>query len=123
MKRTCNKLVLKFSIAILLALSATNLVSASGRIRETTKRRLTARVLSVDYKKHTLMVQTFDGQTMIVAVPKGLEINLSQNWPTMGRSHSVDLDSTFPGMVIDVYVLTIPRVTETANAAIKPLKR
>src|ERR1700731_941476 len=103
MKRNCHKLVLRFSLAVLLALSATILAGASGQTRDTTKRRLTARVLSVDYKMRTILVRKFDGQTMTVAVPKGLEINLSQNWPTMGRSHTVGLESTLPGMVVDVY--------------------
>ena len=117
MKRNCHKLVLRFSIAILLALSVTNSAGASGQTLVTTKRRLTARVISVDYKMRTILVRRFDGQTMTVAVPKGLEINLSQNWPTMGRSHTVGLESTVPGMVIDVYVLPVPKVAETASAA------
>jgi hypothetical protein len=116
MKRNCNKLVLRFSIAILLALSASNFGSASGQTRETTKRRLIARVLSVDYKKRTILVREFDGHTMTVTVPKDLEISLSQNGPTMGRGHLVGLDSTTSGMVIDVYVLTVAKVAETANA-------
>ena len=121
MKRICNKLVLKFSIAILLALSATTFASASGQTRETTKRRLIARVLSIDHKNRTILVREFDGHTVIVAVPKDLAINLSQNYPTMGRPHSVDLDSTIPGLVIDVIVLTVPEIAETASAAAKPL--
>ena len=117
MKPNCNKLILTFSIAILLALSATNFSSASGRTRETTKRRLTAVVLSIDYKHRTMLVREFDGQRTTVVVPEDLEINLSQNFPTMGRAHSVGLDTTVPGMVIDVYVLTGSKIAETANAA------
>jgi len=104
-------------MTILLALSATNFAIASGQTRETTKRRLIARVLSVDYKKRTMLVREFDGQKMIVAVPKDLQISLAQHWPTMGRAHLVGLEATTPGLVIDVYVLTVPRVAETANAA------
>jgi len=117
MKLNCNKLILRFSIAILLALSATNFSSVSARTRETTKRRLTAVVLSIDYKHRTILVREFDGHRTIVVVPEDFEINLSQNFPTMGRAHSVDLDTTVPGMVIDVYVLTGSKITETANAA------
>jgi hypothetical protein len=117
MNRSCNKLVLRFSFAILLALSATNFAIASGQTRETTKRRLIARVLSVDYKKRTMLVREFDGEKTIVAVPNDLEISLSQHWPTMGRSHLVGLEATAPGLVIDVYVLTVTTVAETANAA------
>ncbi len=116
MKRNCNKLVLRFSFAILLAVSATTFASASGQTRETTKRRLIARVLSIDYKKRMMLVREFDGHTVIVAVPKDLAINLSQNNPTIGRPHLVDLDSTIPGLVIDVYVVPVEKVAETANA-------
>src|ERR1700674_2337821 len=113
MKRSCNKLVLRFSIAILLALSASNFGIASGQTRETTKRRLTALVLSVDHKKRTMLVREPGGHTMTVSVPKDLEISLSHNSPTMGRAHSVGLEWTTPGLVIDVYVTTVPRVAET----------
>ncbi len=122
MKLNCNKLVLRFSIAILLALSAVNFSSASGRTRETTKRRLTALVLSIDHKNRTLLVREFDGQRTTVIIPEDLEINLSQNFPTMGRSHTVDLDLTVPGMVIDVYVRKAAKVVETAKAASTTLK-
>jgi hypothetical protein len=117
MKRSCNKLVLKFSMAILLTLSATNFAIASGQTRESTKRRLIARVLSVDYEKRTMLVREFDGQKTTLSIPKDREISLSQDWPTMGRSHLVDLEATTPGLVIDVYVLTMTKVEETANAA------
>jgi hypothetical protein len=116
-KRNRNKLVLRFSIAILLALSATNFASALGQTRETTKRRLTALVLSVDQKNRTMLVREFGGHTVIVAVPKGFELSLSQNSPTMGRTHLVGLEWAVPGMVIDVYVQTNPKVAETASAA------
>ena len=121
MKRNCNKWVLRFSIAILLALSAGNFGSASGHTRETTKRRLIGLVLSIDYKKRTILVREFNGQTSTVAVPKDFEIKLSENSPTMGRGHSLDLDSMITGVVIDIYVLTGAKVAETANAA--PMKR
>ena len=122
MKLNCNKLILRFSIAILLALSATNFSSASGRTRESTKRRLTALVLSIDHKNRTILVREFDGQRTTVVVPEDFEINLSQNFPTMGRAHSIDLDLTVPGMVIDVYVRNSPKVAETAKAAANSLK-
>src|SRR5258706_9794454 len=122
MKTNCNKLILRFSIAILLALSATNFSSASGRTRESTKRRLTALVLSIDHKNRTILVREFDGQRTTVVVPEDFEINLSQNFPTMGRAHSIDLDLTVPGMVIDVYVRNSPKVAETAKAAANSLK-
>jgi len=115
-KRNRNKLVLKVSIAVLLALSATNFASASGRTRETTKRRLIALVLSVDQKKRTMLVREFGGHTVIVAVPKDFELSLSQNSPTMGRTHLVGFEWAVPGMVIDVYVQTNPKVAETASA-------
>ena len=117
MKRNRNKLVLRFSIAILLALGATNFASASGRTRETTKRRLTALVLSVDQKKRTMLVREFGGHIVTVAVPKDFELSLSENSPTMGRTHLVGLECAMPGMVIDVYVQTNPKVAETASAA------
>ena len=117
MKLNCNKLVLRFSIAILLALSASNFSSASGRTRESTKRRLTALVLSIDYKHRTILVREFDGKRTTVVVPEDFEINLSQNFPTMGRGHSVGLDMAAQGMIIDVYVLTVAKVAETAKAA------
>ncbi len=120
MKRNSNKWVLRFSIAILLALSAGNFGSASGHIRET-KRRLIGLVLSIDYKKRTILVREFNGNTLTVAVPKDFEIKLSENSPTMGRGHSLDLDSMITGVVIDIYVLTGAKVAETANAT--PLKR
>ena len=116
MKRSCNKLVLRFSIAILLALSASNFASTSAQTRETTKRRLTALVLSVDQKKRTILVREYNGKTTLVVVPKDVEINLSQNSPTMGRTHLVSLEWTFPGMIINVNVLTVPMVAGTANA-------
>jgi len=122
MKTNCNKLILRFSIAILLALSATNFSSASGRTRETTKRRLTALVLSIDHKNRTILVREFDGQRTTVVVPEDVEINLSQNFPTMGRAHSIDLDSTVPGMVIDVCVRKTATVAETAKGASTSLK-
>ena len=53
---------------------------------------------------------------MIVAVPKDFELSLSQNSPTMGRTHLVGLEWAAPGMVIDVYVQTNPKVAETASA-------
>ena len=122
MKLNCNKLVLRFSIAILLALSGTNFSSASGRTRETTKRRLTALVLSIDHKNRKILVREFDGQRTTVIIPEDLEINLSQNFPTMGRAHTVDLDLTVPGMVIDVYVQKTEKIAETAKAASNLLK-
>jgi hypothetical protein len=122
MKPNCNKLVLRFSIAVLLALSASNFSSASGRTRETTKRRLTARVVSVDYKNRTILVREFDGRMTTVIVPKGLQLNLSHNSPTMGRGHTLVLDTAVPGMIIDAYVLTTAKVTETAKAAPNSLK-
>jgi len=117
MKRSCNKLVLRFSITILLALSASNFASTSAQTRETTKRRLTALVLSVDQKKRTILVREYNGKTTLVVVPKDVEINLSQNSPTMGRTHLVGLEWAVPGMVIDVYVQSNPKVAETASAA------
>ena len=122
MKTNCNKLILRFSIAILLALSATNFSSASGRTRESTKRRLTALVLSIDHNNRTILVREFDGQRTTVVVPEDVEINLSQNFPTMGRAHSIDLDSTVPGMVIDVCVRKTATVAETAKATSTSLK-
>src|SRR6266850_607337 len=122
MKSNCNKLILRFSIAILLALSATNFSTASGRTRETTKRRLTALVLIIDHKSRTILVREFDGQRTTVVVPEDVEINLSQNFPTMGRAHSIDLDSTVPGMVIDVCVRKTATVAETAKGASTSLK-
>ena len=122
MKLNRNKLVLRSSIAILLALSATNFSSASGRTRETTKRRLTALVLSIDHKNRTILVREFDGQRTTVIIPEDLEINLSQSFPTMGRAHTVDLDLTVPGMVIDVYVQKTEKIAETARAASNLLK-
>jgi len=122
MKTNCNKLILRFSIAILLALSATNFSSASGRTRESTKRRLTALVLIIDHKNRTILVREFDGQRTTVVVPEDVEINLSQNFPTMGRAHSIDLDSTVPGMVIDVCVRKTATVAETAKATSTSLK-
>ena len=117
MKRSCNKLVVRFSITILLALSASNFASTSAQTRETTKRRLTALVLSVDQKKRTILVREYNGKTTLVVVPKDVEINLSQNSPTMGRPHLVGLEWTTRGMIIDVYVLTVAKVGEIANAA------
>src|ERR1700730_15511316 len=117
MKRNCNKLVLKFSIAILMALSVTNFSIASARTRETTKRRLTARVVSVDYKNRTILVPESNGHMTTVVVPKGRELGLSDNSPTMGRGHTVGLDTAAPGMIIDAYVLTATEVAETAKAA------
>jgi len=67
-------------------------------------------------------VREFDGQRTTVIIPEDLEINLSQNFPTMGRSHTVDLDLTVPGMVIDVYVRKAAKVVETAKAASTTLK-
>jgi hypothetical protein len=116
MKKNSNKLVLGFSLAVLLALSATNFASASGQTRETTKRRLTALVLSVDQKKRTILVREFNGKTMTVSVPEDIEINLSSNSP-MNKPARVGLDSTRAGMIINVYVVTVPKVTETASAA------
>jgi hypothetical protein len=117
MKRSCNKLVLRFSIAILLALSASSLASTSGQTRETTKRRLTALVLKVDHEKRTLLVREYGGKTTLVNVPKDAEINLSQNSTTMGRTHLVTLDWMVPGMIINVNVLTVSKLAETADAA------
>jgi hypothetical protein len=117
MKRSCNKLVLRFSIAILLALSASSFASTSGQTRETTKRRLTGLVLRVNHEKRTILVREYGGKTTLVNVPKGTEINLSQNSPTMGRTHLVILDWTVPGMIINVNVLTVSNLAETADAA------
>jgi hypothetical protein len=40
----------------------------------------------------------------------------------MGRAHSIGLDSTVPGMVIDVYVRKAAKIAETAKAASTSLK-
>ncbi len=86
-----------------------------------TKRRLTARVLSVDQKKRTILVRESNGHMTTVVVPKDHVLGLTYNSPTMGQGHSVGLDLTIPGMVIDVYVLTAAEVAETAKATSSPL--
>src|SRR6266850_1965182 len=116
MKRSCNKLVLRLSIVILLALSASSLASTSGQT-ETTKRRFTALVLKVDHEKRTMLVREYGGKTTLVNVPKDTEINLSQTSATMGRTHLVILDWVVPGMIINVNVLTVSKLAETADAA------
>jgi len=63
-----------------------------------------------------MLVREFGGHTVIVAVPKDFELSLSQNSPTMGRTHLVGFEWAVPGMVIDVYVQTNPKVAETASA-------
>src|SRR5258705_2656940 len=117
MKRSCNKLGLRFSISMLLALSVSTFASTSGQTRQQTKRRLTGLVLRVDHEKRTMLVREYDGKTTLVGVPKDTEINLSHNSPTMGRTHLLTLDWTVPGMFINVNVLTVPRLAETADAA------
>jgi hypothetical protein len=62
-------------------------------------------------------VREFGGQKMTVIVPEDHEIALSQNSPTMGRPHLVGLEWTTRGMIIDVYVLTVAKAGEIANAA------
>jgi len=64
-----------------------------------------------------MRVREFGGHTVIVVVPKDFELSLSQNSPTMGRTHLVGLEWAVPGMVIDVYVQSNPKVAETASAA------
>jgi len=64
-----------------------------------------------------MLVREYDGKTTVVGVPKDTEINLSHNSPTMGRTHLVTLDWIVPGMFINVNVLTVPKLAESADAA------
>jgi hypothetical protein len=70
-----------------------------------------------------MLVREFGGHTITVAVPKDVELTLSQNSVTMGRTHLVGLEWAVPGMVINVCVLTGPKVPETANAALSTVSR